>query len=203
MQGDITSKISLADLAGKKHLCAVGALEGLTGEITVIDGTISIARVREKKIVIDRTLAGGAALLIYAEVPSWNQRPIPAGVTDMKGLEEFVGKAAKEAGLEDPFPFRVRGRAVKADFHVIDLDTREQARAGGEEAHGKALVPFSLADTPVDIVGVWSDRGAGILTHHDQRAHAHVVTADGSRSGHLDALTLGGGAVLLLPAPAK
>jgi len=202
MKGDIASKVSLADLAGRPHLYAVGALEGLMGEITIIDGAPSIARVREKKPSIERKMSGGAALLIYASVPAWRERAIPADVTDEKKLEPFIGKAVKDAGLDNvgAVPFRVKGRALKAGYHIIDLDTRAQARAKGDKIQS-ALIPFELANAPVEIVGFWADHGAGIISHNPSLTHMHVVTVDGARSGHLDTLTLGAGAVLLLPVP--
>jgi acetolactate decarboxylase len=148
-------------------------------------------------------MAGGSPFLIYVSAPAWKERSIPKEVTDEKALEEFVGKAAKEMGVdvEAPFVFRVRGKVAKARIHVVDLETRAKAyEAKDPDAHSKALVRFEVAAASVEMVGIWAQHGESVLTPHGTRSHVHLVTSDGTSAGHVDGLTLDGGTVLLLPA---
>ena len=48
---------------------------------------------------------------MWAEVPLWQQVPIPADVRSFEELESFVPKAAAAAGLDadKPLPFLVGG----------------------------------------------------------------------------------------------
>jgi acetolactate decarboxylase len=205
VMGDLAPKIQLQDVARIPHLYAIGVLDHLTGEVIVVDGAATLTRIRDKKMIIDHTMTGGSPFLIYVSAPAWKERPIPKDVTGEKALEEFVGKAAQEAGLdvEAPFVFRVLGKVAKARIHVVDLETRAQAHAANDpDAHSKALVPFEITGAPVEMVGFWASKGQSILTHHGTRSHVHLVTADGTRAGHVDGLALDGETVLFLPARA-
>ena len=203
VRGDLEPKIHLQDIVPIPHLFAVGVLDRLTGEVIVVDGVATLTRIRDGKMVIDHAMAGGSPFLIYVSAPAWKERSIPKEVTDEKALEEFVGKAAKEMSVdvEAPFVFRVRGKVAKARIHVVDLETRAKAyEANDPDAHSKALVPFEIVGAPVEMVGIWAQHGESVLTAHGTRSHVHLVTADGTRAGHVDGLTLDGGTVLLLPA---
>ncbi len=54
-KGDISSKFSLAELEGKSHLYALGAVENLKGEIQIFDGIPSITFSENGVIAIDNT----------------------------------------------------------------------------------------------------------------------------------------------------
>lgn len=201
-EGDLSASIDLRELASVPHLYAIGPLEGLRGEVTIWDGTPSIARVRDGAVETLSSFAFKASFLVYAEVPAWHEVPVPAEVVDARQLEAFVAQAASRNGVDpkQAFPFGLRASATRAAFHVVD---KADDSPHTPEKHESVKVPFGIADTPVRLIGFYSDHHQGVFTHHDSNIHVHVITQDGRQSGHLESLELGPGAVLLLPKPGR
>jgi acetolactate decarboxylase len=200
MRGEIAPRVDMATLAGLPHLYAVGALDGLRGEITVLDGEPSIARVVDGRVVIDSGFAHRSPFLVWAQIERWREVPVPPGLGDLAALERFLGDAVAAAGLDSrqPVPFVVRARPGRVDFHILDRRGDGGPAAG---AHDQHAARFVLVDLPVELVGFRSDGHQGVLTHHGSTAHVHVRTADRRQSGHVDDVRLGGrAATLLLPA---
>ncbi|MCB2205105.1 acetolactate decarboxylase [bacterium] len=196
--GDLRPTMDLTDFAPDAPVYAIGPVEGLQGEITVWNGRPSIARVQSDTVSVASTFEVRASFLVYAEVPSWQEVPIPAEVQDLAGLENFVARAAVEHGIDvnDAFPFGVRGVLPYVAYHVVNkTDTTTHSREKCEQVQ----VHFSLENADVRLLGFYSDHHHGIFTHHGSNMHVHMVTADGRKSGHLESATLSSNAVLLLP----
>jgi len=102
------------------------------------------------------------------------------------------------AGLspDRPTPFRLRGRAEKVEFHVLN---RIGDGAHNAEIHRRIQVPFEIEHTDVLLVGFHSAGHRGIFTPLDSTIHVHLQTADNSKSGHVQGLSLGHGMALGLP----
>jgi acetolactate decarboxylase len=192
--GATEARLDLADIAGLPHLYALGALAGLRGEITVLDGAPAISTVRDGGIAVDGTFQHQATLLVYAAVDRWREIPIPAALGSREELEAFIGKAAAEAGLsrEAPFPFLLRGAPAAVEFHVVN---KQEGAAGTPPLHAK----FTLTGQAVEALGFYSERHQGELTHMGERTHIHARTPDLAQAGHVDALRGVGGMTLLLP----
>lgn len=198
MKGDVSGTIDLAAIAKVPHMYAVGALEGLQGEVTLIDGAATLVSVRDGKQTISQTPQGKASVLVYAQVKQWKKISLPKSIESLADLETFVVEAARKEGIivDRPFPFVVKGIVAEAKYHVL--------RHPGEvkdprELHDKAQVPFTLRAKNLELVGFYSDKHLGIFTCQSN-LHVHLRTADGSESGHLDEVRLGEGMVLCLPA---
>jgi hypothetical protein len=179
----------------------VGALAGLLGEITVLDGRVLVAvpspsgGAGEAPLACMLREAGAedrAALLVLADVPAWEPHELRA-CASYDELEAAIARVLRRRGdeLGHPIPVRVRGRATDLAFHVL---------AGA--------CPIANPDGPppwhwrggcedVQLVGFYAEGSAGELTHHGRRSHLHAV-ADGAM-GHLDEVVLER-AELLLPA---
>lgn len=196
--GDLRATIDLRELAATPNLWALGPIEGLRGEITVLDGVPSIATIRDGGIEVAASFDVRAAFLVHAQVSSWQEVPIPADVVDDAQLERFVATAAAARGFapDRPFPFAARVTVRAVAFHVVD---KTDAAPHSMEKHDAIKVRFTLEDAPVRLVGFHSDRHHGVFTHHGTNVHVHLVTEDGRRSGHLDSVRLAPGGTLLLP----
>ncbi len=176
----------------------VGALEGLAGEVTVRDGEVLVSRAPDGpdgRVTVGPPREGErAALLVTAEAGAWDSFPLPA-CGSYAELEAAVAAALAAAGFDpaEPTPVRVRGRAASVELHVI---------AGAcPIARPEGPPPWRhRAAGAVELVGVAVEGAAGRLTHHDRSSHLHAVLDDGATAGHLDAVALEEGAVLLLPA---
>jgi acetolactate decarboxylase len=76
LRGAIDGRVILSDLRALPHLYALGPVAGVRGEVSVFDGTPSIARVVDGRIAVESTFDVGACFLVYADVPSWHETPM-------------------------------------------------------------------------------------------------------------------------------
>jgi acetolactate decarboxylase len=199
---DHGGKVSLEALAKQPHLNAIGPVEGLRGEITVIDGERWVA------VMSPDGPAGSAdvqaAFLAWSYVPAWTSVAIPEGVQTKRDVEAFILRAAREAGFPEgePLVFRIDGRVREMDLHII---WHLPGDAPGRESHERAKKPVRVKGEAVRVVGFWSERHRGVFTPMVTPFHMHAVAGEGRVSGHVDDLLLEAGATLRLPhrAPAS
>jgi len=180
--------------AARPGVLAVGALEGLMGEVTVVEGEVMVAEPAPQGGIALRPPAPGerAALLLLAHVTIWERVPLP-DCANYTALEDAIAAALAARGHDAsaPLPVRVRGRASSLQFHVL---------AGAcPTAHPEGPPPrrYGATDAKVELVGFYAPDSAGVFTHHDRRSHLHAVVADAM--GHLDEVALSE-VLLLLPA---
>jgi acetolactate decarboxylase len=200
MGGETAARVHLASLLATPGLNAVGPVEGLAGEITVIDGVAHIGELEGGKPVSSPRPDAGAPFLVWAHVPEWTMRPLPPGITTLEELEARLPAVLTSAGLDAASPtlFRVSGIARTLKYHVL---RPVPGLPPGREAHDQAQFHAKLLATPVELIGFFSTAHRGVFTPGSSDVHVHFVTADGSRSGHVESFDLEPGATLLLPAP--
>lgn len=196
---DFGGKIDLQPLADLPHLYAVGPLENLQGEVTIWDGKALIARVKNKSVLVDSILSGKACFLVYGQVEKWNEMKYFSTLT-LSQISEIIKQAATKYGINTnkPFPFLIEGTANDVQYHVMNRADLSPPTPG-PTAHEVAKVHFTLKDSPVQLLGFYSEHHQGIFTHHNSSVHVHVKTPDDKVSGHLEELELAPGARLLLP----
>ncbi len=202
MKGDLKGTVDLKALNKLPHVYAVGALEGLQGEVTILDNSARIARVRDGKVVVDHTAQGKACVLVYAQVKHWKDVPLPNSIRSLAQLEGFVVEAAKKEGINvrRPFPFLVKGKVTEAKYHVLRHPGNLKSPY---DLHDKAKVAYTFREGSVELVGFYSDQHLGIFTCQSN-LHVHLWSADGRIAGHVDEADLGSAMRLFLPAlPAK
>ncbi|MEM1215166.1 MAG: acetolactate decarboxylase [Bacteroidota bacterium] len=198
-KGDLSAKVELSTFADSAHLYALGAIENLKGEVLVLDGQAYHSSVRGEEHVMDHTFAPAATLLVYAQVKAWQTLPIPSSVVTYTDLETFVAEAAASHGLDTdyPFPFLLKGRPASLDWHIIDWPEGDTEHT--HEKHIRSGLHATARDTPVTMLGFYSDRHHAVFTHHTTNMHIHFLTDDRSLAGHVDGLRLQEGMMLSLP----
>jgi acetolactate decarboxylase len=199
-EGQVGPTASIQGAIAEPHAFAVGALSGLRGEVTVLDGAIWLAYPDGNRARVERVpqTAEQATLFVVAHVPEWVPRPIHAEV-QFEQLDQFIEDQAKEAGLDvgRPFPVRIEGPIAGAQWHVVG-----GAPPGGSDAshdHLQNAVKGSLEDVDAQLVGFFAQSAQGVFTHMGKRTHFHVVQADTRTMGHVDRVTVKPGARILLP----
>ena len=171
----------------------VGALAGLEGEVTILDGRALVSRLEDDRITVrEARPEEQAALLVTARVGEWREVQLP-DCEDYDALDSNVRSALVEAGFEPdvPTPVRITGAAGRLRLHVI---------AGAcpiANPDGPAPWRFDGPAEEVTLVGFFAEGAAGRLTHHNHSSHLHAST--GEVVGHLDDVQLRG-ARLFLPA---
>jgi acetolactate decarboxylase len=198
LKGDLHGHVALDAFAAVPHLYALGPLEGVRGEVTILDSQPSIARIERDTVVTVSDWRARACFLVWAQVPAWDERVADDELADLLSLEGMALTLADAGGfdLRRPFPFRVRGTAAEAAFHVLD---KRDALPHDHARHERAKVRRTLRDAPLELVGFHSREHRGIFTPADANVHVHLSTTDGRASGHLETIRLAPGARVGVP----
>ena len=197
--GDISGRVDLAELAAIPDLYGVGPLEGVRGEVTILRGVPSIARIADGRVVTSEAWDVRACFLVWAQVPVWHRRVHDGAAVDLEGIEHAVVVLAREQGIDvsRPFPFLVEAVASDVVLHVLD---KRDGLPHTPERHEQAKVRQRLAGMTVELIGFHSRHHRGVFTPKDENVHAHARTADGSVSGHVETIRLTPGARIAVPA---
>ena len=193
-EGKSEERITLTKLPSE-HTIAIGALAGLAGEITVLNGVVHVATFDNGELNSGPSQNGArATLLVMAEVPAWREQDLPA-LADFSSVEQAVRTAALKAGIDvtQPFPFVVEGLAADLSLHVI---------AGAcpiATPDGSSPGRFSDQERTVTLVGFYAENQEGRMTHHNRSSHVHVIVEGADISGHLEEVSFAAGARLRLP----
>ena len=200
-------RVSFAELTQKPHVFAVGALEGLRGEVTILDGEvvategISSTELRPRKLSPDSK----AALLVGKQVAEWTEHKIDK-VVQPEAFESFLEQLARSEGYDTskPFLFTVAGQLIHAHAHVIRGACPVHAKRNGIELP-ETERPFEKTYEVLHgtLVGVFAKDSVGNLTHPDMLTHTHVVYSDPETqaqvTGHIERVGLSAGSVVRLP----
>ena len=198
--GQVESRIALAEVTRKPHAHAIGALQGLAGEVTILDGQVWVARASGENLKVsgpDPVASDSATLLTVAHVPKW----IPIrlqGATAGVDLAATIERSARAAGIDvdRPFPFQVEGELTALDLHVV----RGACPSGATEENS----PWRRSlNEPVEatLAGFFAKHEEGTMTHHGTSLHMHALLRRGGEmlTGHVDRVSLAPGALLSLP----
>lgn len=198
MSGDISRTIELDTLSQKKHLYALGAFEGLQGEVQIFDGVSQSSRVKDSMVVIENEIEGSASLLVYTQVEKWveNSSFFFASKTD---LDSLLMNEAKKVGLdiEKPFPFILEGKVTELQWHVINWNPKDSVHT--HKKHQESGLNGIVKNENVRILGFYSNKHKAIFTHHSSNVHMHFTSKDQSLAGHVDNLEITDSITLKLP----
>jgi hypothetical protein len=207
-EGRHEGRVRLGDVTARPHCYGVGALAGLAGEVTIVDGQIVITRVDQagQPAVGSSGLQDSkAAMLVAAYVPRWTEQRIAKDIP-ADAFERFLRNTAHEAGLDvsKPFPFVIQGKLIELDMHVINGACPMRAERLGLKIP-PAQQPFrrSLAHTTGRLVGIYAAGAEHRLTHHGTETHTHALLKNDSGrmyTVHVERTGVGAGALLRLPA---
>ena len=199
MSGDITAKADLLNFKDTPNFYALGSLEYLEGEIQVFNSESFITSVNKNSLKYDKTLSKKASLLVYAEVPEWKMFKIPKGISTEEQFEIFLLKVANEnlIEIENPFPFLLEGTIESFNWHVINW--RKGDTIHTHEKHKTSGLYGTINDKKVDMLGFYSNKHHGIITHHETNLHVHVKTDGNGVSGHVDEFRVTEGMILKIP----
>lgn len=202
-EGRTERRIALAAVVARPHAYAVGAMEGLAGEVTIVDGEVLIARVEEGSLRVESaapTSDVAAALLTLAHVDRWAEAPLPAA--HGRELESHIESAARSLGIDTtrPFPILLEGDAIGLEMHVVNgycphgtdpATMNAQPWQWSSESPGRAL-----------LVGFYASNAEGVMTHHGSNMHLHAVLdcGQGTITGHVDRVEVGAGTTLRVAA---
>ena len=197
-EGDDRARVPLARVV-EKGTWGVGALAGLEGEVTVIDGKAHVAKVVDEGLYL-RSMRprDEASLLVLASVQGWTASSMVQTRT-LSDLEHLIAKRVESMGFDAsnaPLPIRIEGDFDELSLHVID------GACPIADPDGSPPWRHQCEGVTGTLVGIYAEGQEGKLTHHARRLHLHalVETAEGRvLSGHVDEAAVGEGAQLMLP----
>ncbi len=203
-------RVNLADLTRRPHFYGVGALEGLRGEVTIMNSVPVVTGVapdgRSQSLSAENAQA---TLLVGQSIEEWTSVALDEAVAP-ESFDEMIATTAARLGFDgaNPFMFVVEGEFTDVRLHVINGACPIHARMK------KVTLPPSERPFEMDserlagtLVGVYAVDSVGKLTHPATRTHGHIIYEDratGQRlTGHLERVGLAPGAVLKLPKSGK
>ncbi len=193
---NIRPNVDLAKVNTNAHLYALGPVAGLKGEVTVLDGQVFVSKATGAQPTVVLQPKVKSVFLVYASVPAWRSMALPTNVVAELALATFLQKTLP---ANTRSAFLVRGTALSARYHIQNYQGK--AKELTHEAHDQAKVFYDLAETPVELVGFFTnhDNDGGTFVHRGQSTHIHLLSADRKHMGHLESIRLAPGAELLLP----
>ncbi|MBK7877618.1 MAG: acetolactate decarboxylase [Planctomycetes bacterium] len=193
--GRTEERARVVEAARGPDVVGIGALTGLAGEISIVDGAVWITRsLTGRRLATTQGAAAeeGATLLVTASVPEWVELPIDREI-DLEDVPAWAGFPNRDWTVA---PFVVRGHLLGLEAHVLNgaCPYREPIPTGKEPVRRSAATTFGT------LVGFWARDGAGTLTHADQTVHAHVIVrGDETWTGHVDRVRIGAGSIVRVP----
>ena len=199
-QRNYLAVVALKDATDGGVTDSVGAVSGLRGEISMIDGRLIVSYGADCGTACPAAAAETATLLATASVQHWRAVPINKDL-DAKAVETFIRAQAKANGLDEtkPMPFRINGTVT--DF-VMHVNAAPNPRFKGHGSFDEMAIT-GLAKGPRlagSVVGFYAPPALqGVITHMGDFFHSHFVDAQRSMTAHLDTFGIAAGSTLMLP----
>ena len=195
MKGQLYGTLKLDTIPNKSHLYGLGPLEYLTGEVLIVDGHAYKSTVKnDSSMLVEESFDLKTPFFVYANVNDWSQQVLPDSVVSLKQLEQYLDQLSKNHRA--PIVFKMEGIVKSAKIHVVNLPVGSEVNAPQDAHVGQRN--FKIENEKVEIVGFFSRKHKAIFTHHNSFLHTHLITADKTKMGHLDEVTLQKGAKFFL-----
>ena len=197
MQGDFKAYAKL-DTFHKKNLYGLGPVEGLKGELLVLNGETYSSEKNGKEILNRNNTVQNAAMFVYSYVEKWKVVAVHANINSYAELETFVAATAKKNGYDTsvPFIFKIEANPKYAGYHIIDWVKGETHTM---ENHKQFAYSDKIANRDVVLLGFYSDHHHSIFTHHTTNMHVHVLDGKTKQVGHLDDFQISNTIKIYLP----
>ncbi|PWK24391.1 acetolactate decarboxylase [Arcicella aurantiaca] len=194
---DLSSKIRL-DTLPKENLFAIGVVDSLHGEISIVNGKALISSIKDTFVRTDTTLNHEASMLVYAYVKNWKIITIEQDLNNSEELEVLIKRLASENGVDvtKPFPFMAKTWVKNMSFHVINWQSGMIHTA---DTHKQFAHELWHSAEIVMLVGFYSENHQGIFTPHNSKMHVHTITSAPLTSGHLETIETFGKISLYFP----
>lgn len=183
---DLSAKIRL-DTLHRENLFAIGVIDSLRGEISIINGKALISSIKETFVRTDTTFKHEAAMLVYAYVKNWKTITIEQDLNNSEELELLIKRLASENGIDvtKPFPFMAKTWVKNLSFHVINWQSGMIHTA---DTHKQFAHELWHSAEVVMLAGFYSENHQGIFTPHSSKMHVHTITSNPLTSGHLETI---------------
>jgi acetolactate decarboxylase len=183
-EGKLYGNIQLYTISNKSHLYGLGPVEGLKGEIMILDGKCYVAKYEsDTSATMTQTYAVEAPFFGYTNIEKWKELSLPKSVISIADLDKYLNQQTKKS--KRPFFFKMEGEIASANVHIMALPEGVQVTSP-QVAHEKGQKHYALKAQKVILLGFFSTEHQTIFTHHSTFTHIHLLSADEKIMGHLD-----------------
>ncbi len=183
---DMSTKIRLDTLV-RENLFAVGIVDSLRGQISIVNGKSLTSAIKDTYITTDTTLNHGAAMLVYTYVKNWKVVTIEQDINNLEELELLVKRLALENGIDiaKPFPFMARTWTKNMNYHVIDWQSGIEHTA---DTHKQFAHELWHSAAMVMVAGFYSENHQGIFTDYSKKIIVNAITSNPMTCGQLETI---------------
>lgn len=198
-EGQREGVVRLQDVLQNAHTYGLGTMEGLNGELIIMDNEVLITKAENGGIPTSRnqiTTDDEALLLVTAQVENWQSVQINKSVT-MESIDGVIKKSAEEmrVNTDQPFPFIIEGELDMVNWHIID----SPEPGGSHDEHIASSWKRIDSDINGKILGFYSEHHRTIFTHYYSFSHMHVIFENDLLSGHVDDIAIRSSWTLSVP----
>ena len=190
-EGSVEPRVRLAELPIGRGSVGVGAVEGLDGEITIVDGDVHVTHARGSLPArIADAVNVRATLLTFAN-PRWSSPRSAEADLDESHLERLAAPVGSFVAID------ATGEVIALQLHIA----RGACPHGVTTPDTQPWLWSAPAGTQARLAGFYAPGRAGTLTHHGTSFHLHAVVTlpDGEIvAGHVDSFRLAPGARVAL-----
>ncbi|MFM1877731.1 MAG: hypothetical protein RLZZ241_597 [Bacteroidota bacterium] len=191
-QGKLDGVIQ-TDSISQKGMYGLGPLEGLRGEILVLDGITYVSGINKDELFTQRVSGAKAPFFVYGVQKDFESISLPDSIRTLRDLEQFLD--TKFSGEDAPFIFLLEGTWSSIQIHSVNLP-KGKSVSSPTEAH-EGLQNFNFSEITGTVVGFFSRNHKAVFTHHDTYMHCHFISEDRKIMGHLDGMLNESGMVQL------
>jgi len=199
-EGKTHGRVEIAGVLDSPGIVGIGALEGLRGEIAILDGVAWVARVdAQLSCARGARPQERATLLAISDVDEWSEVELEsaASQSEFELQLEQLGRRS-DLAKRGAWPFVVEGELLAVETHVLNGQCPFAAAVDA----GHEPIRRSFASVRAKLIGFYAPSSGGELVHHGQVTHAHLlVETPEVYVGHVDSVSFTAGACLRIPAP--
>lgn len=186
-QGELAAAIRFDTVLNKKeHYYGLGPLEGLQGELLILNDTVYKSTfLSEDSMRVEIAPESGAPFFVGSRVATWKAIELSDSVLGIKDLEQFLLARFDSSAR---FAFRLRGSIAYAEIHLQNLPNGAVVRSPKQAHAGQRT--YHLQEQNAEILGFFSTQDQGVFTHHDSFLHLHLISENRNWMGHLDSLRI-------------
>jgi acetolactate decarboxylase len=194
---DLSAKVRLDTLA-RENLFAIGVVDSLRGQISIVNGKTLVSSIKNTYIKTDTSLNHHATMLVYAYVKNWKVVTIEQDINNTEELELLIKRLASENSIDvsRPFPFMVRTWAKNVSYHVIDWQSGIEHTA---DTHKQFAHELWQSASVVMMTGFYSENHQGIFTDYHRKMVVNAITSDPMTCGHLETIETFGKIAIYFP----
>jgi acetolactate decarboxylase len=194
---DLSAKVRL-DTLTRENLFAIGVVDSLHGQISIVNGKSLTSSIKDTYIKTDTTFNHSAAMFVYAYVKNWKVVTIEQDINNPEELELLVKRLASESGIDVslPFPFMVKTWAKNLSYHVIDWQSGIEHTA---DTHKQFAHELWQSASVVMMTGFYSENHQGIFTEYNRKMVVNAITSAPMTCGNLETIETFGKIAIYFP----